>query len=56
MKEILELIEYLAKRAGELAFANKELREENARLLREIEGMRPYFKAYADASATVAKK
>lgn len=55
MKEILELIEYLAKRSGELAFANKELREENVRLLREIEGMRPFVRAY-EASEKAEKK
>lgn len=56
MKEIVDLIEYLARRVGELNVANIELREENAKLLREIERMRPYVKAYADAKATVAKK
>ena len=56
MSEIIELITSLAKKVGELAIANKELADENARLLRQIEGMRPFVKADADASATVAKK
>jgi hypothetical protein len=55
MSEIIELITSLAKKVGELAIANKELADENARLLRQIEGMRPFVKADADASATVAK-
>lgn len=42
MEETKVIIESLVKKIGELADANKELREENARLLREIEGMKPY--------------
>ena len=42
MEETKVIIESLVKKIGELADANKELREQNARLLREIEGMKPY--------------
>ena len=45
MSEIIELITSLAKKVEELAIANKELADENARLSRQIEGMRPLINA-----------
>ena len=60
MEEVVELIVSLARKVGELAIANKELREANERLNRQIEGMKPFMKdevkADADATATVAKQ
>lgn len=45
MSEIIELITNLSKKVVELAIANKELADDNARLLRLIEGMKPLMKA-----------
>ena len=53
MEAIQEIIRGLLNKIDELAVANKELRDENERLKRQIE---EYFKADADATATVAKK
>ena len=41
MSEIIELITSLAKKVGELAIANQKLADENAKLSRQIEEMRP---------------
>lgn len=56
MKEIVDLIVNLARRVGELLVVNKELQDENERLKRQIEGLKPFIHADADASAAVAKK
>ena len=60
MEEVVELIVSLARKVGELAMANRELREANERLSRQIEGMKPFMndevKADADATATVTKQ
>lgn len=56
MKEIVDLIVNLARRVGELLVSNKELQDENERLRRQIEGLKPFIHSDADATATVAKK
>lgn len=42
MEETKVIIESLVKRIGELADANKKLRDENERLTRVVEAMRPF--------------
>lgn len=44
MEEVVELIVSLARKVGELAIANRELREANERLNRQIEDMKPFMK------------
>ena len=44
MEEVVELIVSLARKVGELAMANRELREANERLSRQIEDMKPFVK------------
>ena len=55
MEEIVEITAYLLRKVVRLINDKNELIKENARLARQIEEMRPYVKAEADASATVAK-
>ena len=42
MEETKVIIESLVKKIGELADANKKLRDENERLTRMVETMRPF--------------
>ncbi len=44
MEEVVELIVSLVRKVGELAIENKELRETNERLSRQIEDMKPFMK------------
>ena len=55
MEEIVEITAYLLRKVVRLINDKNELIKENARLARQIEEMRPYVKADADATATVAK-
>ena len=55
MEEIVENTAYLLRKVVRLINDKNELIKENSRIARQIEAMRPYVKAEADASATVAK-
>jgi hypothetical protein len=55
MEEMVEIMKYLLSKVEKLINDKNELIKENARILRMIEEIRPFVKANANASETVAK-